>query len=69
MAYYLFQANYRPEAIKALVAEPQDREAAARAAIEAIGGTLHSFLLPLVTVTSLPLSKSLTIRPWRLGPL
>ena len=42
MAYYLLQANYRPEAIKALVAEPQDREAAARAAIEAIGGTLHN---------------------------
>ena len=42
MSYYLFQANYQPEAIKALVAEPQDREAAARAAIEAIGGTLHS---------------------------
>jgi len=42
MAYYLFQANYQPNAIKALVAEPQDREAAARSAIEALGGTLHS---------------------------
>ena len=41
MAYYLFQASYTPAAIKAMVDEPQDREAAARPLIEAVGGKLH----------------------------
>ena len=43
MAFYLVRASYTADAIKALVADPQDREAAARAAIEALGGTMHSF--------------------------
>jgi len=41
MAFYLFQASYTPAAIKAMVEDPQDREAAARPLIEAIGGKLH----------------------------
>ncbi len=41
MAYYLFQVSYTADAIKAMVTKPQDREAAARAAIVAVGGTLH----------------------------
>ena len=43
MAFYLVRARYTADAIKAMVADPQDREAAARAAIEALGGTLHQF--------------------------
>ena len=43
MAFYLVRASYTADAIKAMVADPQDREAAARAAIEALGGTLHQF--------------------------
>lgn len=39
--YYLFQARYTAAAFKAMVDNPQDREAAARPLIEAIGGKLH----------------------------
>ena len=41
MSYYLYQRSYTKEAIKALVANPSDREAAARKLIEALGGKLH----------------------------
>ena len=41
MPYYLFEACYTPEAIKALVAHPQDRETAVRPMIESAGGKLH----------------------------
>jgi uncharacterized protein with GYD domain len=41
MAFYLLQASYTPAALKALVDTPQDREAAARPLIEAMGGKLH----------------------------
>lgn len=43
MAMFLYQGRYSEDAIKAMVANPQDREAAARTLIEGIGGTLHSF--------------------------
>lgn len=42
MSYYMFQARYTAAAIKALVDNPQDREAAARPLIEAVGGKLHN---------------------------
>ena len=41
MSYYLYQLSYSKEAIKAMVATPTDREAAARKLIEALGGKLH----------------------------
>ena len=41
MAYYLYQLSYSHDAIKAMVATPSDREAAARKLIEALGGKLH----------------------------
>ncbi len=41
MSYYLFQLTYSQGAIKAMVANPTDREAAARKLIEALGGKLH----------------------------
>ncbi|MGB8624450.1 MAG: GYD domain-containing protein [Paracoccaceae bacterium] len=41
MPFYLFQCRYTAEAIKAMVKHPQDREAAARPMIEAVGGKLH----------------------------
>ncbi len=45
MAYYLWTGNYTQEAIQALVKEPQNREDAARQAIEAAGGRLlHAFI-------------------------
>ena len=43
MAYYLFQGRYSTDAIKAMVDNPQDRETAARALVEAAGGKMHSF--------------------------
>jgi len=41
MSFYLYQLSYSKEAVKALVAKPSDREAAARKLIEALGGKLH----------------------------
>lgn len=41
MAFYLYQLSYSSEAVKAMVASPSDREAAARTLIEALGGKLH----------------------------
>ena len=41
MPFYMFQARYTADALKAMVANPQDREAAARPLVEAIGGKLH----------------------------
>jgi uncharacterized protein with GYD domain len=41
MSYYLYQLTYSSQAIKAMIAKPSDREAAARTAIEAAGGKLH----------------------------
>ena len=43
MGFYMFTGSYTTDSIKAMVDSPQDREAAARAAIEAAGGKLHSF--------------------------
>jgi uncharacterized protein with GYD domain len=41
MSYFLYQLTYSKDAIKAMVASPSDREAAARKLIEALGGKLH----------------------------
>lgn len=41
MPFYLFQAKYSTASMQAMVATPQDREAAAKPLIEALGGTLH----------------------------
>ena len=40
MSVFMYQASYSRDAIKALVSNPQDRTGAARAAIEANGGTM-----------------------------
>ncbi len=47
MPFYLFKANYSAPAIKAMIAQPQDREAAGKRAIKAVGGKLHSFFFAL----------------------
>jgi uncharacterized protein with GYD domain len=41
MSYYLYQLSYSSEAIKAMVAKPSDRKAAAAKLIAAAGGKLH----------------------------
>ena len=43
MPFYMFQGRYSNAAIKAMVDNPQDREAAGRALVEAVGGKLHQF--------------------------
>ena len=41
MAFYLFQASYSADAVKALIDNPQDREAIAAKAMEALDCKLH----------------------------
>lgn len=41
MPFYLFQGRYTAAAIKAMVDNPQDREAGGRVLVEAVGGKLH----------------------------
>ena len=41
MPFYLFTGRYTTASLKAMVENPQDREAAARKLIEAAGGKLH----------------------------
>ena len=41
MPFYLFQVSYTADAIKAMIAKPSDRKAAATKMVEASGGTLH----------------------------
>ena len=43
MAHYLMQFRYSTPAVKAMIDKPQDRTAAAKAAIEAFGGKLKDF--------------------------
>ena len=43
MAMYMLMAKYSPAALKGIVEGGSDREAAARAAVEAAGGKLHGF--------------------------
>ncbi len=43
MAFYMWTGSYTTDAIKGMVEDPQDREALARAAIEAVGGKLHQY--------------------------
>lgn len=43
MGFYLIQLAYTAEAAKAMVKNPQNREATARAAMESLGGKAHSF--------------------------
>jgi uncharacterized protein with GYD domain len=43
MAMYMLMAKYSPAALKAIVETGSDREAAARQAVEAVGGKLHGF--------------------------
>ena len=47
MAFYMLTGSYSTDAIKVMVNNPQDREAAGRTAIEALGGKLHQFFFTL----------------------
>lgn len=43
MPHYLIQASYTPEALAAMVRDPQDRAAVIRPIIEGLEGKLHAF--------------------------
>ena len=43
MPRFIVTGSYTPQAMKAMIRNPSDREAAARAVVEAAGGTLESF--------------------------
>jgi uncharacterized protein with GYD domain len=43
MPHYMYQGRYSPDALKAMIGKPQDREASARKLIEAAGGKLVCF--------------------------
>ena len=43
MGSYLFQFSYSADALRAMIANPQDRKAAAGAAAESLGGSLTGF--------------------------
>ncbi|WIY24256.1 GYD domain-containing protein [Parasedimentitalea psychrophila] len=45
MPRYIVTGSYTASAMKAMVENPSDREAAARSLVEAAGGTLESFYL------------------------
>lgn len=45
MPRFIISGNYTAEAMKRMIANPSDREAATRALVEAAGGTLESFYI------------------------
>jgi uncharacterized protein with GYD domain len=47
MPFYLWTGNYTADAMKAMVKKPSDREAAARQAVESVGGKLHHMFVSL----------------------
>ena len=47
MAHYLLQVSYAANAVKAMVANPQNREDAVRKVVESMGGKLHAFYFAL----------------------
>ncbi|MCX5517106.1 GYD domain-containing protein [Kaistia defluvii] len=47
MAHYLLQVSYATNAVKAMVANPQNREDPARKVVESMGGKLHAFYFAL----------------------
>jgi uncharacterized protein with GYD domain len=43
MPQYLGRFRYSSDSVRAMIANPQDREAAAREVVESLGGKLHGF--------------------------
>ncbi len=65
MTYYLSQFRYKDSAFKAMVENPQDREAAASHLMEAFGGKLHQFFFAFgdydgVAISEFPDEESAT---------
>ena len=72
MPHYMFQGRYSNAAIKAMVESPQDREAAARTLVEAIGGKLVQFYFcfgtdDVVAIIEAPDDKAVAACSFALG--
>lgn len=72
MSLYMFQASYTTQAIKALVDNPQNREEAARAVVEAVGGKLLSMYFcfgtaDVVAIIEAPDDKSMAACSMAIG--
>ena len=57
MPLYMYQVSYTPEAVAALVREPQDRAEAVRPVIEALGGKLVEPATRSVSTTRLSCTR------------
>ncbi len=65
MPFYLLQASFKDDKVKALVDKPQNRETAARQFIESLGGKLHAYFFAfgesdVVTITEFPNNETAT---------
>jgi len=64
MPHFMVSCNYSAESKNALIANPVDRTKAASAAVEAVGGKLHSAFMTFGKRTSLSYTKHRTqLRP------
>jgi uncharacterized protein with GYD domain len=64
MPHFMVSCNYSAESKNALIANPVDRTKAASAAVEAVGGKLHSAFMPSGKRTSSSYMKHRTqLRP------
>ena len=64
MPFYMFTGRYTTDSLKAMVTNPQDREAEARKLIEGLGGTLHSMFFcfgeeDIVAIIEMPDDESM----------
>ena len=62
MPLYMYQLSYTPEAVAALVREPQDRAEAVRPAIEALGASSWQLATRSASMTPLSYSRRRMIR-------
>jgi uncharacterized protein with GYD domain len=72
MPHYLFQWTYENASIKAMVADPHNREAEVRKAVEAFGGKLHQFFYAFgeadgIAIVEFPDNKSCSACSLTLG--
>ena len=72
MPFYMFTARYNSDAMKAMIANPADREAAARTVAESMGGTLHHFFFAMgqddvVAIAEMPDDESVAALSMTIG--
>jgi len=72
MPFYMFTARYNSDAMKAMIANPADREAAARTVAESMGGMLHHFFFAMgqddvVAIAEMPDDESVAALSMTIG--